>query len=164
MRIHERGGRQRGLDQVFIPDEPRRVMPSDISEEIVLTHPALPVGSLVSRLSTSLTAGAAGNPAVNGPQPGDGQLHWIIAAQLSHDDPTDREVRFALEEVLSGRLGTLLTQVAVPAGVEVALPRSLVVPSRFRLVGRADALTAGDILTLVIFFATVREAESFPYL
>ncbi len=164
MRIHERGGRQRGLDQLFIPEEPRRVMPAEISEEIILIHPAVSSGTILNRGATQLVTGPAGVTVVNGFPSNEENNHWIHAAQLTHTDPIARELSIAIEEILSGRVITVILEQAVPNTRALAIPRSLVLGELFRLQGRADAIAAGETLQLTVYFAAVRLAEEFPRL
>lgn len=161
-RIFERDARQRGLPTIYIPLETGRLMPSDLSDEIVLTHPAQPPGSELYKAVGIERSGAATVTTVNGDQPGEDFFHWIQALDVSHDDPVDRDLTLQLEQVVSGNIVRVFRTLGVPAGIPTGLDRVLLVGNGWRPVVVASALAATQVLTLRYMYVAYRIGERYP--
>lgn len=127
MRITERDPQQRQLMTLYVPSEPGRVMPSEVSDEIVLTHPAQPFSSQLAATQLISIVGVNGVTAVEAPPPAAGAYHYIHAFSADHNDPMAREVRLQLFR--SGVLGVELAfNVALAQDTFLPCPRAFLIP------------------------------------
>lgn len=162
MLIYERDPRQRQLQTIYTPQEPRRVMPSDLAEEIVLVHPAQPFASSFNEIRSDAITGTAGATSVVGTNPGTDRYFWIHAFSGEHDDPVDRDMTLELEQATPSRNVAIAFFPAVPAGQQRPSPRSFYVPFGWRLRVRVNAIAAGQVVLLRSMFVDFLEGEVAP--
>lgn len=139
-------------------------MPSEVSDEIVLTHPALPpmVGFKESKFFFSSTAGVAGVAQVLGPLVPTDRYWWIQLADLSHNDPTSRKLSIRMQDTVPNDVA-IFNEVGTRSTNELAaFSRPFLLPNDTRLLGVASALAATFVLTLRFFFLEFLHAEVNP--
>jgi len=162
--IYERDARQRQLNTIYTPAEPRRLMPSQISEEIVLVHPAQPFPSSLPDIKENLVTGAADVTTIFGSTPQADRYFWVHAAAVLHTDPTNRDMNLALENIISGITFRLVVTFQQPGNRPVLLARSIIVPPGYRIHGFVGALSPGENLDLRVLFLDLGQAELPPWL
>jgi len=148
MRISERDARQRNLTTIFFPQEARRVMPEEVSEEIILTHPVQPFGASLHEMRADSITGAATVLLVPGLQPVDPDYFWMHGFSCFHTDAAARDLRLGLEEIATGVQIVFAFEQAVPTARILAVNRSVLVGPRFRIFAGVNALAATFTLTL----------------
>jgi len=167
VRVTDRSPTGRRLQTVFIPAEPKPVMPTEISDEIVLTHPVMPpmVGLKEGRFRHFRTTGAAGATEILGAQVPTDFYWWIQAVSLFHTDTVaDRILRLQMLDTSANRVTILQDRVAVGADLHLVLERPFLLPNDTRLVASVDGLGAGFALTLEFFRLEFLHAEINPQL
>jgi len=139
-------------------------MPTEVSEEIVLTHPAIPpmVGFKESQFFFQTVTGAAGVNEVQSSLVPTDRYWWIQLAHMIHDDPTARSLRFQLRDTVPNTVAIQTSETNVAATVEWALLRPFILPNDTRLVARSNTIVAGGIITLAFFFYELLHAEINP--
>lgn len=162
MRIMERDPRQRGLTTIYIPQEPRRVMPDELSEEIVLVHPAQPFGSMLHQVRFDSVNGAVGVTVVNGTTVPDDHYFWVHGGTASHDDATDRRMELRLRDPAVPNNIIVAQIFLAAAGQAVVLGRSLLVPPGWHIQASVGALGAGNVLSLRLAFLDLLAGELSP--
>lgn len=164
MRIWERDARQRQLTSIYVPQEPRGLMPTEISDEIVLTHPAQPFTSSLDTMTHGGSTSAAGVNFIQSTVVPAGEVHWIHAFDAFHNDAVTRRLSIAMNQVQ----GNQLTMVAIDkasAQFQVLMsPRSLLLPAGYRLYAEVDIIGAGNLIFLRFEFVRYVAAEIPPSL
>lgn len=162
MLIYERDPRQRQLPLLYTPQEPRRVMPSELAEEIVLTHPAQPEASSFHEIRQSVVTAPLGAASINGTLALADRYLWMLTMIATHDDITTRRIEIGIQELGSGNEFPVFFDEAVSAG-QFVIARSVLVPQGWRAYARADAIAAGSFIRLSQLFLNLLEAERYPY-
>lgn len=148
MRITERDARERGLRTIYLPQTPGRVMPSEISDEIVLVHPAQPWSSKLDEQKTETLQATGVVSTVEGSIPAEDHYFWVHAAHISHNDPVNRRLQFLIREPTTSVQVILHSVEDVAANLTTEMLRSFLIPAGWRLIGTAAGLAAGQVLTL----------------
>lgn len=162
MLILERDPQQRGLPAVFIPQEPRRVMPSDIAEEIILVHTVQPPTASFPATNNANVVGAAAVIQVDSNQPAPSHYFWCHAISGEHNDPVARVIGISLRHVANNSNVSLVEPASRTQGQQLATTRSILVPRGWVIRVNANALAAGQVLTLRMMFVEYLEAENHP--
>jgi len=157
--IYERDPRQRQLPLIYTPQEPRRVMPTELAEEIVLTHPAQPFGASFNQIREEATDGANGIPSLGAAVPGADRYFWAHVFSGSHNDPTTRLLELGIRNASSGVEFLFDVFPAVVTNQSVAVRRTILCPEGYQLFIRADAIAAGSRVQLRIFYVDFLQAE-----
>lgn len=165
MLIFERDPRQRGLGTIYVPQEPRALMPTSISDEIVLVHPAQPFGSGFHQMRVHFAGAGLGATSLLGPEPAVDHYFWVQAASFFHNDVTARDLSVRLEQQSTGDGAELVTEhLAVPVLTHVAVERSFLIMPDFRLEVRANAMGAGANMFLRMMYLDLLAGEICPQL
>ena len=163
MRIVERSPDQRSLNLLFLPQEPRRVMPDEIAEEIVLTHPAQPpTATFFERLQRDQAVGGSAVTTVDLPGAPADRYFYVMACGAFHNDTTVRNMRLLIG---SSALG--YSEIAASAVVQgnqqpLAVGRAFLVPPGLNIRFTVDALSAPFVLTVRATFVEYLLAENHP--
>lgn len=164
MRIWERDPRQRQLTTLYLPQEPRRVMPSELADEIVLVHPAQPFASSFNEIRLESTIGATGAVIAVGLLPGTDRYFWVHSFSATHDDTTAREMQVGIRQDSTGDEAAVVWRNGVGAAQPLPSPRSLLIPQGYRLYARTNAIGAGSAITLRAIYLDLLEGEIAPQL
>ncbi len=167
MRITDRSPIGRGLQTIFFPAEPKPVMPSDVSDEVVLVHPALPpmVAFKESRFFHSQTLGVVGATEVVGPLVPTDRYWWIQFAHVFHNDgATARVLGLAIRDTVPNEVRILQETTTRVDNQPLSIARPLNLPNDTRLVGVVNAIDGAKRLTLEFFFLEFLHAEINPAL
>jgi len=162
--IYERDPRQRGLGTIYTPQEPRSLMPSSISDEIVLVHPAQPFGSGFHQMRVFFGTGTAAATSLLGPEPAEDHYFWVHVASVFHDDPTNRILNLRLEQQSTGDGAELVGRQSMVANDHLPVLRSFLIMPDFRLEVRAAAMAAGQRLFMRIMYLDLLAGEICPQL
>lgn len=162
MRIVERSPDQRQLQTLFLPQEPRRVMPDEIAEEIVLTHPAQPpTASFLERIFRNTVTGAATVTTVDLPSAPSDRYWWVQACGGFHNDTAERRLTILLGSSTIGyselTQGSRLLQ-----NDSQAVQRAFLVPPLLNIRMTANGLAATFVLTLRSLYVELLLAENHP--
>lgn len=163
MRITDRSPQGRRLQTIFSPAEPKPVMPSEVSDEIVLVHPAIPpmVGFKEGTFFFEDIVGVLGVNEVLGPLVPTDRYWWIQYLDYRHDDPTTRILRLLMRDTAGNEL-SVQTSNSVIATERQTLTRPLILPNDTRLVAQSSAIAAGQRLQLRFFRYELLHAEVNP--
>lgn len=139
-------------------------MPSEVAEEIVLTHPAQPPTSNFREFQTLDLIGVANVPVLNGPTVAAGFYHWVLASALLHNEGNVQRIMEI--GVRHADTGTFVSVNAVieSNGQSVAIPRAVIIPAGFSMRGEINTLGLGFRIDLRIHFLQLIEGEVFPAL
>jgi len=163
VRIVERSPDQRQLNTLFLPQEPRRVMPDEVAEEIVLTHPAQPPSaSFLERIFRSTTSGAVGVTTVDGPSAPSDRYWWVQAATVFNNDSLARVTRLFLGSSTLGFSGLASYNPGIDFTGMLAPTYKFLVPPGLNLRATLNALGAGQVLTLDFIYVELLLAENHP--
>lgn len=165
MRVTDRSPTGRRLQTVFIPAEPKPVMPTEVSDEIVLTHPVMPpmVGLKEGRFFFQQVQGAVGAIEVSGALVPTDRYWWIQVIQFFHNDTvTLRSLRLSMQDSIGNRVAIRDDTPAIDAIVMGAIQRPFLLPNDTRLVLSAPAIGAAFFLQMRFFFLEFLHAEINP--
>lgn len=165
MRITDRSPTGRRLQTIFFPAEPKPVMPSEVSDEIILTHPAIPpmVGFKEGMFRFNESIGGLGSSVVLGPLVPTERYWWVQLLDFRHDDPVDRRLGLAMQDTVPNEV-LIHQQPAVSlANIGIVLERPFLLPNDTRFVVRSNNMAAGQVLTLRFFFLEFLHAEVNPH-
>lgn len=164
MRISDRSPTGRRLQTIFFPAEPRPVMPTEISDEIVLIHPAAPpmVGFKENQFFFQEVLGTLGVANAQSSLVPTERYWWVQMLEIFHSDATDRGLRIAMRDSLGNETTIVQSQGALASGVRLVLERPFLLPNDTRFIGLADGMAAGARLTLRFFFLEFLHAEINP--
>ena len=165
MRISDRSGSGRRLQTIFIPATPKPVFPSEISDEIVLTHPAVPpmVSFKEGRFFNVDFTGSAGATSVASSLVPTDRYWWIEFADIFHDDTvTDRRLELSIRDTQPKTVGIMNNVAAIGPGIRLALPRAIILPNDTQLVATVDAIGGAFAVHLRFFFYELLHAEVNP--
>jgi len=164
MRITDRSPQGRRLQTIFFPAEPKPVMPSEVSDEIVLIHPAVPpmVGFKESQFFFQEALGVVGAIEVEGPLVPTDRYWWIQFCELQHNDgATQHNLRLAVRDTVPNTVvvfNTEGTRDVIPVGVD----RPIILPNDTRLVAQVPAIAAGSRVRIRFYFYELLHAEVNP--
>jgi len=162
VRIVERSPDQRQLQLLYIPQEPRRVMPDEIAEEIVLTHPAQPpTASFLERLFRNQVVGAAGVSTVDLLAPLEGRYFYVLACGAFHDDTASRNMTILLGSSTLGYTELLATFTA-GTNKSGTIGRAFLVPPGLNVRFSLNALVTPFVLTGRMTYSELLLAENHP--
>lgn len=164
MRINDRSPTGRRLQTIFIPAEPRPVMPTEVSDEIVLIHPAIPpmVGFKEGQIFFETVLGAAGaDEVVTSLTPTD-RYRWVQFLHVAHTDTTDRFVRIAIRDTGPNDVIIEQSQVVLSASTPLVLSRPIIVPNDMQLVATVAGILAPFVVRVSFFFYQLLHAEVNP--
>lgn len=164
MLIYERDPRQRQLPQLFVPQEPRRVMPAELAEEIILVHPVQPPTASFNEIRQFTRTGAVGVLEVLGDEPPEDSYLWVHIADCQHTDVVVQDLHLEVQNVSTGAAISITDRIAALPADRAATPRSLLIARGFRMRGRVDALAVGATMRMSYFFLTLLEGEMHPSL
>lgn len=162
MRIYERSAGDRELGRLFIPQEPRALIPSDLGEEIILTHPVQPPtsGFLVGMQRDTIT-GAAAADTVELPVVPEGFYRWVQCCAAFSDTAVFRNLT-----ILIGSAALGFTEIAgttdVGTNVSLTVPRIFLVPPGLRIRANIENISGAEVLTLRSLFLELLLAENHP--
>lgn len=137
-------------------------MPSEVSEEIILTHPAVPATARFDQSQTENLAVISPALIIDAPIPAEGHYFWIPIYQVRHDDPVARNLSLGLIDTISGVLIEVKNQATVLTNIPLFGDRGILVPARWRLRGTINALAATQVMTLSYMFMDLLVAETPP--
>ena len=163
MRINDRSPTGRRLQTIFLPAEPRPVMPTEISDEIVLVHPAVPpmVGLKEGKFFFSATQGAVGVTEVVGPLVPTDRYWWVQLCDFFHDDPVDRSIVLQMRDTVPNTVAIVADPALKSAFQLSTLPRPFLLPNDTQFVASA-AVAAAQRISLRFFFLEFFHAEINP--
>lgn len=162
MRIVERSPDQRQLQTLFLPQEPRRVMPDEVAEEIVLTHPAQPpTASFLERLFRAQIVGAAAQSTVDLPSAPADRYFWVQAMGAFHNEGVARLLTILLG---SSTLGyTELTEsFTANTNASKAVTRAFLVPPGLNVRVTVAAIAGAAVVTARFLYVELLLAENHP--
>lgn len=162
MRITERDARQRGLTTIYIPQDAGRVMPSDVGDEIILTHPAQPWSSKLDEMQNLNIVGAASNEFVSGAVPAENHYFYIPWVHWFHNDPTARRLQLMIENFDTSIRVIIFRENAVPQNEERFNPRPLLIPAGFFLRARAQGIAATFSVSMTLSVIDLLVGELAP--
>lgn len=164
MRITDRSPQGRRLQTIFFPAEPRPVMPTEVSDEIVLVHPAAPpmVGFKENQFFFQEVLGTLGVANAQSTLVPTDRYWWVQMLEIFHSDAASRTLRIAFRDSLSNEASIVQGSAAVGAGVRLVFERPFLLPNDTRFIGLADGMAAGARLTLRFFFLEFLHAEINP--
>lgn len=165
MRITDRSPTGRRLQTIFFPAEPKPVMPSEVSDEIVLTHPAIPpmVGFKEGQFFFRQVAAAAGATEVLGGLVPTDRYWWVQLAAVFHNDGVARFLVLKMRDTVPNEVRIVDPRESVGGGLHLTLDRPFLLPNDTQLVGSVDALGGANILTINFFFYELLHAEVNPH-
>lgn len=139
-------------------------MPSEVSDEIVLIHPALPpmVGFKESNFFFSNTIGAASASQVFGPLVPTDRYWWVQLADVRHNDANPLALSIRMQDTLGNQAAIFNESVTRGADDVAALNRPFLLPNDTRLVGVANGIAATFVVTLRFFYLELLHAEINP--
>lgn len=152
------------LEELWLPAEGRRLAPTDVSPEIITTHPAVHAGEFFRQLLRVSATGAVGITNV-APDTvaADNQIHYIWGAELFHNDAIARDAWFEIAQAGNVNRVTISRPVlALPTNTRFGLDRIVLVPPNRLIQGVVVALAAASQLTVVIYGLKVPVAMFAP--
>jgi len=162
VRIVERSPDQRQLQTLFLPQEPRRVMPDEVAEEIVLVHPAQPAtASFLERMFRQQVVGAATVTTVDLLTAPADRYFWVQATGGFHNDPGPRRLTILLGSSALGYT-ELASSIAATQNFSEAILRPFLVPPGLNVRYSLDGLAATFVLTARFLYVELLLAESHP--
>lgn len=165
MRITERSPTGRRLQTIFIPAEPRPVMPTEVSDEIVLTHPAIPpmVGFKEGQIFFQQVTGGSGAEEVASSLVPTDRYWWVQAIDLSHTDAAARVVRLSLRDTVPNTVALKSSgATTLPVLARFTMDRPIIVPNDMQIVATVIGIVAPFVVTLRLFFYQLLHAELNP--
>lgn len=138
-------------------------MPSEVAEEIVLTHPAQSPTSNFREFQTLDIIGVANVPVLNGPTVPAGFYHWVLASSLLHNQGNvTRIMEIGVRHADTGTFVSL--NVVNNNDQSVPISRATVLPAGYSMRGEINTLGLGFRIDLRIHFLQLIEGEVFPAL
>lgn len=164
MRITDRSPGGRRLQTIFIPAEPKPVMPSEVSDEIVLIHPAVPpmVALKEGKFFHAAVTGAAGVATVDGPQVPTDRYWWVQTCDVRHDDGTARLISLEMVDTVPNIVVIFSEQTTRASNAPAPMARAFLLPNDTFLRGRLNAITAGNFVSIRFFYLEFLHAEMSP--
>lgn len=165
-RIWERDPRQRQLTTIYVPQEARPLMPTELSDEIVLVHPAQPFPASFHQLQRMNLISAVGVEEVLGPEPGPDRYFWVHAFDTQHNDTVaTHNLELRLRFVDTGEFVRLEQVSDVPTLIPIFGRRSILVPPGMQLTGiSTEVIAAGAQMRLRAYYLDLAQAELPPWL
>jgi hypothetical protein len=122
------------------------------------------------KLTFELVSSSAGAVSAIGTTVPIGSRRLIIAASIQHDDAVSRFPFFYIQDSRTGAPFVVIADqrvgggAALPLGAAAAfpLPRKLIIPENWRLIGETDAIGAGNIVSMRVGFYEIRREDRFP--
>lgn len=158
------------LTDLFIPLESISLSPTSISDELLLTHPLLP-GSHRFRSSNGQTgAGGAGSLTVGpfGPNAvvGAPERYWyVFACDIRTVGDVAVRVLSIFLRITTGAANfdaALVSAVQPSVNGRICVPRPFLIPPNGVLVGVAETIGAGGVLTLAVNFVEHKLLDPMP--
>lgn len=165
MRVTERSGSGKLLQTLFLPAEPRPVLPSEVSDEIVLTHPAIPpmVGFKESRFFFQEKTGALGVFEIVSDLVPTDRYWWIQYCEIRHNDTgSSRNLLLSIRDTVPNDVSIFSHHLSVPANILIGLERPILLPNDTQLVASVTSLGAAFTVRLRFFFYELLHAEVNP--
>lgn len=163
MRIWERDPRQRSLTTIYVPQEPRPLMPTELAEEIVLTHPAQPPASSFHQVIMADEAGAAGGISLLGREPAEDHYFWIHSISVGHTDAvTSRDLTLGIQNIGAVVSVVVAFQAALVIGRSLFPGRAFLIPRGHRFVLSASGMAAAANLFMRYLYLDLLAAEVSP--
>lgn len=163
MRIVERSPDQRQLQTLFLPQEPRRVIPDEVAEEIILTHPVQPpTSSFLERIFRETFTGTAGVDTLDLPNPpAEGHYFYVFALGAFHSEAATRAVTILIGSAALG-FTELLPTTSVGASTSLAMQRAFLLPPGLNIRMSTPGLLSPGQNTLRITFIDYLLPEVHP--
>lgn len=139
-------------------------MPSEISDEIVLVHPAVPPmsGLLEGRFFYQTVTGVNGVTRVQSALVPSDRYWWVQLAAVTNNDGVARTSWFALEDTVPNEAAIHAATGNIGTNVPFTFGRPFILPNDTRLLGRCNAIAAGSRLLLEFFYYELLHAEVNP--
>lgn len=157
-------GINRGLKDLFAPSSVPTGTPSQLSDDVQLTHDIFgPLHTMADVRQIELNGGAANNTVSTGTVPAD-RVWWVLACDLSHNDPTDRILSIRIDRAVPAISVPVagLTSGSVSSGHLLQVGRGLIVPPGFFLKGVASVIAATFLLNIRVLHLELTLADVTP--
>ncbi len=151
------------LTDLFPPLEPISLSPTSISDELLQTFDLLPGTHRFRSVQQIDVTGLVGAVSVNSPTVPDGFYDYVIAWQMSHNDPVARRARIDLFGPPATAVAVLNSQDATLANVfPLSGNRPILLPPFFGLRAVVEAIAVGSTVRLLYMFVRNRILEGHP--
>lgn len=152
------------LNAIWLKQESLLLQPNFTSDEIQFTSDWLPHSLLYEQdFNYESVVGAAASTTVDGTTVPAGQFWFVPTAQIFHTDGTARRLSVLLRHATTGNSSAIISSDwAVPNTWQWQTQRPFIVPAGHRIRGFAEAIAAGQTVTLQYFFIRGRWGEPIP--
>lgn len=138
-------------------------MPTEVSDEIVLIHPAVPpmVGFKENAFFFHRTLAANGAVEVVAPLVPTDRYWWIQFLDIQHNDLTNRVLRILVRDTVPNEV-IIQTSGAAADSETRTFDRPLILSNDTQLVGQVPAIDAGARLRIRFYYLELLHAELNP--